>query len=149
MIKFVADSTLGKLARWLKIAGFDVVYQKNSSPHSVLETAERDDRAILTRNTRISYKKMLFIESDFPWEQLEQVMKAYGAPPCDKAFTRCLECNRELAAISKKAVEGRVPPYVFEVHNDFSICPSCGKIFWAGSHYRRMRRILTRFRKNL
>ncbi len=147
MAKFTADSMLGKLAKWLMIAGFDVAYIRENERQLIMDIARNEDRIVLTRDTRLSDEKIFFIESDILWEQLEQVLKIFGPPPENKAFSRCIECNCQLVHIEKKMAEGKTPPYVYKVHNDFSQCPSCGKIFWAGSHYRKMQKILRKYKE--
>ena len=146
MQKFVADSMLGKLAKWMIAAGFDVVFKKNSTREFVLITAKEEGRTILTRDPAIKESGTVFIESDHFQEQMEQVFELIGIPSSEKAFTRCLDCNIILIPADKNKVEGKVPPYVFKTHRIFLICPQCDKIFWKGSHYDRMKEILEKFR---
>ncbi len=146
MQKFIADSMLGKLAKWMIAAGFDVVFKKNSTREFVIATAKEQDRIILTRDSAIKEPEFVFIESDNFREQMEQVFRLTGMPSSEKAFTRCLDCNIILIPVEKEKVDGRVPPYVFQTHRMFLVCPHCGKIFWKGSHYKRMREILENFR---
>lgn len=146
MRNFIADSMLGKLAKWMIAAGFDVVFKKNSTREFVVNTAREQGRVILTRDTAIRESEVILIESDNFREQMEQVFEKTGLPSSEKAFTRCLDCNIILIPAEKAEVEGRVPPYVFQVHQEFLICPQCQKIFWKGSHYDRMKDILEKFR---
>lgn len=147
MQKFVADSMLGKLAKWMIAAGFDVVFKKNSSREFVISIAKEQERIILTRDLAIKESDVVFVESDNFREQIEQVFKLSGIPSSEKAFTRCLDCNIILIPADKDEVEGKVPPYVFKTHRKFLRCPQCDKIFWKGSHYDRMKEILEKFRK--
>ncbi len=133
---------LGKLAKWLKIAGHDVIYQKESNRAGLLKIAQKENRIILTRDTHISYDNMLFVESEMLWEQVEQVFRNYRAPHEKRKFSRCILCNEELVIIEKKNVKGKVPPYVFKAHDNFLLCPSCGRIYWEGSHYKNMIKML-------
>lgn len=149
MTAFIADSMLGKLAKWLKIAGNDVIYQKECNRAGILKTAEKENRIILTRDTHISHNNMLFIESEILWEQLEQVFRTIGTPVEERQFSRCIPCNMELVPIEKKDIQGRVPPYVFQAHDNFLLCPSCGRIYWEGSHYNMMMKILDKILKRM
>jgi len=149
MSRFIADSMLGKLAKWLKIAGHDVAYQKENDRAGILNIAEKENRIILTRDTHISHDDMLFIESEILWEQIEQVFRNFGVPLKERRFSRCIPCNAELIPVEKKDIRGKVPPYVYQAHDSFSLCPSCGRVYWEGSHYNRMIKILDDIVKNM
>ena len=146
MERFIADSMLGKLAKWMMIAGFDVAYKKKCLKSSLLKMAREEERIILTRDTTIDETGSLLIDSDNLWDQFEQVLREFGSPPFDQAFSRCIRCNKLLVSIEKKDVAGKVPPFVYKAHDLFSMCPACERIYWAGSHYQQMKDILNKFR---
>jgi uncharacterized protein len=140
-VKFAADRMLGKLAKWLRIMGQDVIYGQHLSGSGLVRAARAEDRLILTRDRGLKKKQppdFLFIESDHYREQLRQVIQACGLSLLDKPFTRCLECNVILQPRSKMSVEKIVPPYVFSTQDNFSWCPKCRRVYWPATHHQRM-----------
>jgi uncharacterized protein with PIN domain len=134
---------LGKLCKWLRVAGFDAAYARRSVPAHLVERARREDRVILTRSTKVVARENLpphlFLAPDRWEDQLVEVAGAFGLDLSAGAFARCLECNAELAAVEDRSeVETVVPEYVYRRVVDFHRCPSCGKVFWAGTHLGRM-----------
>ena len=140
-VKFAADRMLGKLAKWLRAMGQDVIYGEHLSGSGLIHAARAENRLILTRDRRLKKKQppdFLFIESDHHREQLRQVIEACGLRAMDNAFTRCLECNIVLEPRSKAFVETMVPSYVFSTQENFSWCPKCRRVFWPATHHQRM-----------
>lgn len=141
-MRFIADVMVGKLARYLRMAGYDVLYDNSYTDEEILKIAAEENRIVLSRDSlmferkefsssRISY---LFIEDIGLAEQLRQVrdvLKIQIRP----RFSRCVECNTKLVPVEKKDVKGKVPPYVFKTHKDFMFCPGCKKHYWKGTHY--------------
>ncbi|MFH0801547.1 MAG: Mut7-C RNAse domain-containing protein [bacterium] len=139
--KFLADAMLGRLARWLRILGFDTLYFSEIADEVLLSLAKNENRVLLTRDTRLAKKKGLeifFIRDDLWRNQLAQFLNVF---PSDKAalFTRCLACNEKLLPVEKEEVKILVPPYVFKTRDNFSRCPNCMKVFWAATHYEHMK----------
>jgi len=140
-LKFAADRMLGKLAKWLRIMGQDVIYGQHLSGYGLIRTARMENRLVLTRDRKLRQKQppdFLFIESDHYREQLRQVIQACGLSPLDKPFTRCLECNLILQPRSKVAIEKTVPAYVFSTQENFFGCPKCRRVYWPATHHQRM-----------
>ena len=140
-VKFAADRMLGKLAKWLRIMGQNVIYGQHLSGYGLIHAARLENRLILTRDRKLRRQQppdLLFIESDHYREQLRQVIRACRLNPLDKAFTRCLECNIVLEARSKPSVEKIVPPYVLATQENFSWCPKCQRVYWPATHHQRM-----------
>ena len=140
-MKFVADKMLGRLARWLRVIGQDVTYGSHLSGYGLVRAARREERLILTRDRRIGGKKppeYLWIESDRFRDQLKQVIHACGLDPLKDVFTRCVECNALLQPIAKEAVRERVPSYVFSTQEEFSVCPTCHRLYWPATHQQKM-----------
>jgi hypothetical protein len=140
-IKFAADKMLGRLARWLRLAGQDVLYGSHLTGGSLVSAARREGRMILTRDRALARKdpsERLLIHSDHFREQLKQVVAAFEIDPLAAAFTRCAECNALLVAVSKAEAEGRVPTYVLDTQERFSSCPRCRRLFWRATHYRQI-----------
>jgi len=139
--KFAADRMLGKLAKWLRAMGQDVIYGQHLSGYGLIRAARAENRLILTRDRGLKKKQppdFLFVESNHYREQLRQVIKACGLNPLDNAFQRCLECNLILQPRSKASVENMVPPYVFSTQENYSWCPKCQRIYWPATHHQRM-----------
>jgi len=140
--KFAVDCMLGKLAKWLRILGFDTVYFSRIKDDDLLRIANKEGRILLTRDNRLSLKvnpsRRLFIESDYWPEQVKQVLTELGLKTKIAPYSRCLECNTLLKAVSREAVKQLVPAYVYEQGSEFSICPQCSRIFWQGTHFRDM-----------
>ena len=140
---------LGRLARWLRILGHDVVYLRKVEDSELVELAAREGRVLLTRDTRLVQRRAargaLLIHSHLLEEQLRQMVRwnrdALLAP---QLCRRCLECNQETIAVEKAALRGRVPAYVFETQSRFTTCPACGRIYWRATHVRDMLRRLRR-----
>ena len=140
-LKFAADRMLGKLAKWLRVIGQDVIYGQHLAGYGLIRAARAENRLILTRDRSLKRKQppdFLFIESDHYREQLRQVIRACGLRPLDHPFTRCLECNIVLEPRSKAAVENNVPPYVFATQEKFYWCPKCHRIYWPATHHQSM-----------
>ncbi len=148
-LRFAAENTLGKLARWLRILGFDTLYLSRPDPEGFLRLCARD-RLLLTRTRRVAARlpagRGLLIESDDPRRQVRQVIRQMGITRSRiRLFSRCLRCNTEVAPIERDAVFGRVPDYVWETHRSFSTCPDCGRIYWSGSHRQHSQEIVETF----
>ncbi|HWP60489.1 MAG TPA: Mut7-C RNAse domain-containing protein [Candidatus Acidoferrales bacterium] len=141
-LRFAADKMLGRLARWLRILGQDVIYGSHLSGHGLIRAARKEGRVILTRDRRIvkaaNLPEHLFIESDHFREQLKQVARAFQLDPGEKLFTRCAECNSVLERIAKESVKDQVPPYVFSTQEKFSLCRRCRRIYWPATHVEKM-----------
>lgn len=142
-MEFIADSMLGRLAKWLRILGYDVIYKNNFTKEEILKLAEDTSRTVLTRNRELisnkKLKKFLFIESDFLFEQLRQVIKELNLKLQEENFfTRCSICNQEIENIDKEEVKDKVPEYVYNTQKEFGICKTCQKIYWKATHYQRM-----------
>jgi uncharacterized protein with PIN domain len=140
-VKFAADRMLGKLAKWLRVMGQDVIYGQHLSGYGLIHAARAENRLILTRDRGLKKKQppdFLFIEYDVYREQLGQVIQACGLSPLDKPLTRCLECNLILQPRSKAAIEKTVPAYVFSTQESFSWCPKCHRVYWPATHHQRM-----------
>jgi len=138
---FAADRTLGKLAKWLRLMGFDTIFESETSGNLFYDQLD-ESRVLLTRTGKIrkqfAARRLVFIEDNDLSKQLAQVIKELAIALKDiRPFSRCLECNTPIIDIGKETVSGLVPDYIWETHNNFSICRRCGRIFWRGSHTQR------------
>jgi uncharacterized protein with PIN domain len=136
--RFLADRMVGKLARWLRLLGYDTLYWPHLSPDGVLREARRQQRIILTRDTRVARRKdappFLFIESDRFREQLKQVVTALRLDPTLHLLTRCSECNTLLQPVTKAAAQTQVPEYVWQTQEEFRRCEDCRRVYWGATH---------------
>lgn len=142
-MQFVADSMLGRLAKWLRILGYDVIYKNSFTTAEIIKLSEETNRIILTRDTKFiknkNIKNFLFIKSDFLFEQLKQVIKGLNLKLESKNFfTRCAICNEKLEDIKKEEVKDKIPEYVYQTQEEFGICRTCKKIYWKATHYDKM-----------
>lgn len=149
MMKFLADSMLGKLAKWLRLLGYDTLYQRDAEDRELVRIALQEDRVLLTRDNELAGRRMvrdrtLFIDSQSTWSQLRQVIRHFGLESENSLFTRCLVCNAVLEDIPKSSVEGLVPPYVYQTQDRFQRCPSCSRIYWRGTHVEHVMDVLAR-----
>lgn len=141
-VRFVADSMLGRLAKWLRILGYDTLYFRDAHDGHLVALARREGRILLTRDTRILLRRrlcrMFFVRHDRVWDQLKQVAQEFGLTLGDRLGSRCIRCNRSLAPLAKDRAAGRVPEYVHRHHDAFFRCEECGRIFWGGTHLAHM-----------
>jgi len=141
-MEFIVDCMLGKLAKWLKILGFDAVFFSKIEDSELLARAKKEKRILLTRDNGLIEKsrdiQSLFIESEDWNRQIEQVLDELKLWQDLRPYSRCIECNAELKDLPKHRARNLVTPFVYEKADAFSICPSCGRVFWKGTHYKDM-----------
>src|SRR5688572_16542745 len=134
--RFMADCMLGRLARWLRILGYDVAYERSIDDDALIARCRREGRALITRDTALAARRALrgngtrvvLISADGTEEQVAQVIRETGVPPTPgHLLTRCLECNEALEAAEPAGVAARVPPYVAATQRRFSSCPARGR----------------------
>jgi len=141
--KFACDDHCGRLARWLRTLGFDCAHDQSITDARLLAIALEEERIILTRDRRLVdralARRTVLLESADPLAQLVQVLHVSGAPvDTNLLFTRCSVCNQPTEPTALAAVVDRVPPYVQKMHTAFRLCPTCGRVFWRGTHVQRM-----------
>ena len=134
-IRFVAEDTLGRLAKWLRMLGFDTVYEREPFAKQV----QSSGRIRLTRTREVFQKDrsgpVLLIHSDRYMEQIRQVIEILHLNLEDiRPFTRCIRCNASIRSTDKHTVFGQVPDYVWETNDTFRQCIECNRIYWPGSH---------------
>lgn len=138
-MKFILTKELGRLAKWLRILGYDASFYRQDNVSTLIITALREERIILTRNLRISRfpgPKIVIVKSDFVNKQIKQVIRQLKLKPKAKdMFRRCVICNVELKEIAKTRVKSKVPEYVYKTQKDFTSCPRCKKVYWQGTHW--------------
>jgi len=145
--RFLADRMLGKLVRYLRIAGFDTLFL--GSGINPVDEARKSRRILLTRNRAVAGRckalglACVLVEENYPHGQTGEVVKKLGARRHARPFTRCVVCNILLQDVQDKSdVKDWVPPFVYRSQNAFRRCPGCGRIFWDATHKRSMQRLL-------
>jgi hypothetical protein len=139
--RFVADAMLGRLARWLRILGYDTLYDAAWDDPHLVRLARAQDRVLLTRDTELARRRgvrVVLVEGETLEAQLDFLRRALHIR-ARLDMGRCPVCNGQLQAVEKKSVRERVPPYVYATQDAFRVCAGCGRIYWRGTHWERMR----------
>jgi uncharacterized protein with PIN domain len=147
----LADAMLGRLARWLRLIGYDTVYAQGWSDHQVAARARAEGRIVLTGDRELARRRgirCLLIESHDLEAQLEELWTVL-APPVTALSPRCPRCNTALEVLPAAVAQDRVPPYVFRTQTVFRRCPDCDQVYWQGSHWRHVQEIVERVRGRL
>lgn len=147
--QFVADVMLGRLAKWLRIAGFDVLYSNRFTDNELVALSQEKERILLSRDTRLlvrkAVKRFIFLESENVQSQLKEVFDVTRTTSLPGILTRCLACNEILQDVPRERVRDEVPAFVFQTQASFKSCPACSKVYWAGTHRQSVLRILERY----
>lgn len=144
--RFIADAHLGGLARLLRMAGFDTLYRNDYADQEIVLLAARQGRIVLTRDRELLKRRAVthgcYIHADQPAQQFGELLHRLDLARCLRPLTRCLLCNTRLRAIAKDRLGDRLPPSVRARQTRFALCRVCRRVFWPGSHWRRMRELL-------
>ena len=133
-LRFLCDQNLGRLAKWLRIMGFDTTYTRILNK-DILENALSEERIVLTRIRKMARRKgCILIESDHVREQLLHLDRILDLASKTRWFTRCNICNETLICAKPYDVKDRVPEYVYLTQEEFARCPKCSRIYWKGTH---------------
>jgi uncharacterized protein with PIN domain len=145
-LRFVADAHLGGLARLLRMAGFDTLYDNNIQDAEVEAIAAAEDRVVLTRDRDLLKRRTIthgcYVHQLKAAHQLRELCDRLDLAGSLQPFTLCLNCNVPLRPVAKEAVQDRVPPLVRALQDDFNTCEQCQRVFWKGSHWKRMMALL-------
>ncbi len=146
--RFVVDTMLGRLARWLRAMGYDTLYPGQAEDRRLLQLSRAEERILLTRDrvlARLGEPRSCLIRAELVDEQLLEAVEQLALRRDDGLWlSRCLECNALLEPVRREDLRALLPEHVFAVHTDFVRCPGCSRIYWAGSHVDRMIERLTR-----
>lgn len=139
---FVLDVHLGRLAGYLRLLGFDTMYRNDSADPELARVSAGQSRVLLTRDRGLLKRSEVvhgyWVRQTEPRKQLIEAIRRFDLAPHVDLFTRCLMCNTRLTPIAKQTVADRLPPRTAEHFQDFHLCPGCDRVYWKGSHYRRM-----------
>ena len=144
---------MGKLAKWLRIMGFDSLFFDGSDDSLMVARALAEGRVILTRDTEIMKRRVInsgrlkavLIDSEEPERQMRQLMDTLDLKHQLSPFTLCLECNQPLVERKREEVKERVPPYVYKTQSQYMECSACHRVYWRGTHWEAMIRRLEKF----
>jgi uncharacterized protein with PIN domain len=144
--RFVLDNHLGRLTAYLRMLGFDCLYHQDYGDEELAEIAQREERILLSRDRRLLMRKFVVygycLRSLASLEQLTEVIQRFDLAKRIVPFHRCLRCNQPLESVAKEAVLDRLEPLTKQYFDEFQICPACQQIYWKGSHYERMKRLI-------
>lgn len=151
--RFVVDVNLGRLARLLRVLGFDVWWSSDADDAALADISLSQQRILLTRDRGLLKRRAithgLFVHSEHPEEQTLEVIRRLDLRERLAPLTRCLQCNGPLATVSKDQVADQLEPLTRRYYDEFSRCTDCGKIYWAGTHYARLVGLVQRLRDRL
>jgi uncharacterized protein len=149
-VRFVADVHLGGLARLLRMAGFDTLYDHQLDDPQIAAIGALQERIVLTRDRDLLKRREVthgcYVRALKAPEQLKEIVDRLELAALARPFTLCLQCNAPLHAIDKELVQDRLPPSVRLAHTEFRTCDVCHGVFWQGSHWKRMRGVLADIR---
>ncbi len=144
--RFVLDNHLGRLAAYLRMLGFDSLYRNDYGDEELAATAAREERILLTRDRRLLMRKAVhygyWVRAKTPRQQIAEVLKRFNLEKAVTPFQRCLRCNGQLQPVSKEEVLDRLEPLTRRYYDEFHLCPACGQVYWKGSHYARMLKLM-------
>jgi uncharacterized protein with PIN domain/sulfur carrier protein ThiS len=143
--RFIVDVHLGKLARLLRMFGFDATFAEGLDDEALANVSRQEGRIILTRDRGLLKRRIVthgyVVRSSSPRAQLSEILDRFDLLGKVKLFSRCMACNAELAKVPKDSVLSEIPPLVAKTYDEFSRCPSCARVFWRGTHWERMRKL--------
>lgn len=150
--RFILDAHLGKLAKYLRMLGFDTLYRNDYGDEEIIDLAVKEKRIILSRDKLLLQSKRIthgyYIRATEKHEQLREVVQKFDLYSQFKSFSRCMTCNKELVSKSREEVTHLVKEDILQLFIEFYYCPACKKVYWKGSHFKRMEsfiRDLTKF----
>ena len=145
-MKFILTKEVGRLARWLRILGFDAVYYREDNTARVLLLALREERIVVTRNKllfdKISAKAVYLREERVEAQLKAMIGKLKILIDEEKMFSRCVLCNKALTAVDKQSIKERVPAYVYKTQDAFMECSLCRRVYWPGTHWGKIKKAL-------
>ena len=148
--RFILDGHLGKLNAHLRMLGFDCLYRHNYDDATLRDTSVAMARVLLTRDRHLLMQKAItqgyLPRSMDPTQQTREVVRRFGLQRWIRPFLRCIRCNGILAPVPKEQVIGRLEPLTRLYFEDFRICPDCHQLYWRGSHFQQMERIIAELR---
>lgn len=150
-VRFVADTHLGRLARFLRLLGLDTRYETGSTDPDLVEISVAEERILLTRDVALlkhgSVTHGHYVRSSEPREQVVEVVRRFELAHHLEPYTRCMACNGDLVPVAKAEIEPRLPPSTRRHVDEFHRCRSCDKVYWRGAHEAGLQRIVAAARR--
>lgn len=150
--RFVLDTHLGRLAAYLRLLGFDTLYRNDYDDPALAEISANEKRILLTRDIKLLMRKQIthgyFVRETQPQQQLLEIISRFDLSNSINPFARCLHCNGEIHSVAKEKIIHRLMPRTIKYYNEFWQCKQCKKIYWKGSHYQRMKRLIDHLKSN-
>ncbi len=147
--KFVLDTHLGRLASYLRMLGFDTLYRNSFDDEELAEISAGEHRILLTRDRGLLKRSLVthgyLVRSDEPREQAVEVLSRFDLFDSIKPFSRCMQCNELIQAADPGTVKERIPEKVWRSCSEYSLCPGCGRVYWKGTHYQKMLKLIKQF----
>jgi uncharacterized protein with PIN domain len=144
--RFVLDTHLGRLAAYLRLFGFDTLYRNDYDDKTLAGISADERRILLTRDIRVLMRKQIergyYVRATQPREQFVEVLSRFDLHKNRRPFTRCIHCNGDIKPVPKQEIETHLLPRTKARHDEFWRCAQCNKIYWKGSHYRRMQELV-------
>ncbi|GJL76513.1 Mut7-C RNAse domain-containing protein [Nitrosomonas sp.] len=144
--RFIVDVNLGRLARYLRLLGFDSLYRNNFDDKTIAEISGKTQRIVLTRDRKLLQRKIIdygyFVRAETPKIQVREVLAKFNIYRFFKPLTRCTSCNGDLKQTEKQNITHRLKPMTKKHYAEFSICSDCNQIYWQGSHSARVARLI-------
>ena len=145
-IKFLADNNVGKLARWLRMMGYDAVLLRQEDDGQMIRIALSEHRVILSKDAELVKRRMvskgtlrvILVKKDDPELQVREVVRTLNLNCQFRPFSLCLECNQALIPRDREKVRNLVPAHVLETQTRYTQCPACHRIYWQGTHWQAM-----------
>ena len=155
-LKFLADGMLGKLTRWLRMLGHDVVYTGSMNDNELISKTKEENRILLTRDVKLYQRatakgvEAFLLESPDQIANLAQTAKRFKFPlEINPDRSRCPKCNTKIKSVQKAEVEGKVPEKTLAHYDEFWQCPNCGQIYWRGAHWKEIEKTLAEAQRTL
>ena len=140
--RFILDAHLGKLAKYLRMLGFDTLYRNDYGDEEIIEIAAKEKRIILTRDKLLLQSKQVshgyYIRSTEKHDQLREVVQKFDLYSQFRSFSRCMTCNTELVQKTSEGIKHLIQQEILNIFDEFFLCPDCENVYWKGSHFTRM-----------
>ena len=144
-LRFIVDHNVAKLARWLRMMGYDTTVFDQPDDWQMIRNALAENRIVITKDTGVMKRRVitsgklraLLVSSDDPEKQMQQVVSNFHLDNRN-SFSLCMECNVPLVGVKREDIKNRVPPYVYRTKSQFVECPVCHRVYWQGTHWEAM-----------
>jgi uncharacterized protein with PIN domain len=150
--QFIVDVNLGKLVKYLRMCSFDAIYSNSYTDHDIAQLAYTENKIVLTRDRRLLKQKIIthgyWIRSTDPIKQIYEVIRRFNLVPMIKPFNRCLECNNLIAPVNKEEILEQLEPKTIQYFDEFYRCKGCKRIYWKGSHFEQMSKLLDKIQSS-